>query len=215
MMKNHVVLAATVAVCISLVSAHSPQEHGHGRVTFQEFPRSAGLFREDIRPFVSRIIEAHGEEEWEIVVLTNEFHTHLGIYSIIGAKMGLKAREYFGVGLDELSVTSFAGSTPPISCLSDGLQVSTGATLGHGTIAVAKTPSPKPRAAFTHNDTTVLLQLKQQYCDMVKQDIKRGVEQHGLESEEYWLFVRRLGIQYWLNWSRNDIFDLEVAGQKK
>ena len=39
----------------------------------------------------------------------------LGIYSIIGAKMGLRTREYFDVGLDELLVVSYAGSQPPLT----------------------------------------------------------------------------------------------------
>ena len=79
-------------------------------------------------------------KEWKIVVLTNEFHEHMGIYSILGAKMGLRAREYFHLGIDELEILSFAGSTPPVSCLNDGLQVSTGATLGHGTITLGEGP---------------------------------------------------------------------------
>jgi len=58
-------------------------------VTFKKFPDEPRLFREDINQFMNQIIERHGRKEWKIVVLTNEFHDHLGIYSVIGAKMGL------------------------------------------------------------------------------------------------------------------------------
>jgi formylmethanofuran dehydrogenase subunit E len=51
-----------------------------------------------------------------------QFHEHLGIYSILGAKMGFRAREYFNVGIDELKIKSFVGSRPPVSCLNDGLE---------------------------------------------------------------------------------------------
>ena len=47
--------------------------------------------------------------------MTNEIHGHTGIYSIIGAKMGIRAMEYFNVGVNNLMITSFAGSEPPLS----------------------------------------------------------------------------------------------------
>ena len=50
--------------------------------------------------------------------------------------MGIRAREYFNTGVDEFSAVSFAGSIPPLSCMNDGIQVSTGATPGHGLLTV-------------------------------------------------------------------------------
>jgi len=61
-------------------------------VLLKEIPSDPILFREDIEPFVKKIIEKHGLEEWKAALLTNEFHRHLGIYSIIGAKMGGKGK---------------------------------------------------------------------------------------------------------------------------
>ena len=43
--------------------------------------------------------------------------------------------------MENLKVLSFAGTRPPISCFNDGLQISTGATLGHGSIKIAKSCS--------------------------------------------------------------------------
>ena len=150
---------------------------------------------------------SHGEREWEVVVLTNEFHRHLGIYSILGAKMGLVARDHFQVGLDELTILSHAGQQPPISCLNDGLQVSTGATLGHGTIQVSEGDNPCPSARFTHGDRTIVLTLKQIYWNRIKSDIRKIIEQEGLHTPAYWQAVRRLGLKYWLQWSRYELFD--------
>jgi pyrimidine-specific ribonucleoside hydrolase len=206
---------AVLSSGLSLITwAHLDQGRHGGRVVFETFPRTADLFRPDVRPFVERIISRHGPEEWETVVLTSEFHTHLGIYSIVGAKMGLRAREYFGADLDGLKVTSWAGRTPPISCLTDGLQASTGATLGHGTIAVADSPAPMPKAYFTRGDTTICLELKPAYWQRVKDDIAKVIEQHGPNSDAYWSAVRQLGIRYWADWSRSDIFDLTVIHEK-
>jgi pyrimidine-specific ribonucleoside hydrolase len=199
-----------------LTQAESVQQHHHGHddhehVAFDHFPREAHDFREDLRPLIEPIIEKHGEEEWEIMVLTHEFHRHLGIYSIIGTKMGLCARDYFQVGLDELTVVSFAGRRPPISCLNDGLQVSTGATLGHGTISVSDDSASAPKAQFTHAGTIITLTLKQSYWDTIKKDIQQAEHQHGLQSRAYWQAVRVLGLRYWLQWSRNDIFECTVV----
>ena len=107
--------------------------HGGPR-RFPQRPGAAAAGRaRDRRP---QIITRHGLEEWKATVLTSELHRHLGTYSIVGAKMGLRARERFNVALDELRVESHAGLKPPLSCVNDGLQVATGASLGRGTITV-------------------------------------------------------------------------------
>jgi pyrimidine-specific ribonucleoside hydrolase len=93
---------------------------------------------DDVSGSVTEIIEKYGIDEWTSGVLSNELHRHLGIFTIIGVKMGIRAREYFATGVDEFTVRSFAGSTPPVSCFNDGLQVSTGATPGHGLLTVGK-----------------------------------------------------------------------------
>ena len=179
-------------------------------IVFKQFPDNPHLYKDDVNHYMNQIIEKHGKEEWKIIVLTNEFHNHLGIYSIIGAKMGLRAREYFNIGLDELLVVSYAGSRPPISCLNDGLQVSTGATLGHGTISTIKDLPQIPKAIFTFKNTSISLQLKQDYWDIVKKDIKQGIKQHGLLTNNYWLFIRELAIRYWLEWNRKKNFNIKI-----
>ncbi|MBW1708206.1 MAG: nucleoside hydrolase, partial [Deltaproteobacteria bacterium] len=62
-------------------------------VVLKVFPDDPSLFREDVSPYVKKIISKYGLEEWKACLLTNEFHRHLGIYSLIGAKMGVRARE--------------------------------------------------------------------------------------------------------------------------
>lgn len=179
-------------------------------IVFKNFPNDYNLYNDDVNKYMHQIIENYGKEEWGIIVLTNEFHTHLGIYSIIGAKMGLRAREYFNVGLDELYVVSYAGSRPPISCLNDGLQVSTGATLGHGTIiTMTEDLLQQPKAIFTYNNITMSLELKHEYWGIVRKDIKQGIKLHGALTDDYWSFVRELAIKYWLEWSRKEIFNIE------
>jgi pyrimidine-specific ribonucleoside hydrolase len=126
-----------------------------------------------------RIIACHGLEEWKAAVLTSELHRHLGTYSIVGAKMGLRARERFNAALDELRVESRAGSQPPLSCLNDGLQVATGASLGRGTITVITNEPPACEAVFRYGEGRLCLRLKPEFAQRIAADMAELVKRHG------------------------------------
>lgn len=175
---------------------------------FNSFPIDANLFSDDIKEWVNEIIEKYGFAEWRAGVIANELHGHLGIYAIIGVKMGIRVRQYFNIGVDEIHIVSFAGLTPPISCLNDGLQVSTGGTLGHGLIQISDDSIKRPEASFQFKNKKIKLRLKDEYWSLVKSDIKKGVSEHGLLTPEYWRFVRLLAIKYWKDWSRMEIFEI-------
>jgi pyrimidine-specific ribonucleoside hydrolase len=177
-------------------------------VVFNRFPDQRGMFRYDVRPIMDTAIARYGVEEWKANVMTDEFHGHLGVFSIVGAKMGIRAREYFGVGPDMLKVVTFAGSKPPYSCLNDGIQVSTGATLGMGTISLASDSINRPSAVFTYKGRSVRISLKKEYLDQVDADINEGVVKYGLMDDGYWKLIRRNALKYWLEWDRNIIFDV-------
>jgi pyrimidine-specific ribonucleoside hydrolase len=197
-----------VAPLSSLILEMLAGESQDRSIVLLSFPTDSTWFASDVAAISRDIIKRHGEKEWRLLVLTNEFHEHLGIYSILGAKMGLRAREYFNVGIDELHIESFAGSTPPLSCMNDGLQVSTGATLGHGTIKVTGN-TPFPRATFRFKDRQVTLTVKEEFRTWIRDEVKHGVETYGLDSEAYWEYIRSLALNYWLAYSRFEIFDLE------
>jgi len=176
---------------------------------FKGFPDKQELFSEDVQLFMKDIIRRHGKEEWRVGVLTNELHGHLGIYAIIGAKMGLRARQYFNIGVEDITIISHAGRTPPISCTNDGLQVSTGSTLGHGLITVFQKPPFRPEAVFNFKGNTLRIRLKNQYRKKIQEDIQNGIARFGNKSDEYWHYVRMLALKYWKKWDRNEIFLLE------
>jgi len=75
-------------------------------------------------------------------------HGHLGPFLIAGIRMGLLALElldspgYFGVEAD-----SETGTVTPLSCLTDGVQIGSGCTLGKGNIRV--TDEHRPRVHFS------------------------------------------------------------------
>jgi pyrimidine-specific ribonucleoside hydrolase len=183
-------------------------------VVFNKFPVHREMFNYDVRPIIDSAIARYGIDEWKANVMTDEFHGHLGVFSIVGAKMGIKAREIFGVGPDMLEVTTYAGSKPPYSCLTDGIQVSTGATLGMGTIHLAADSEVQPKAVFTYKGRSVQISLKKEYLQKVDADINEGILKFGLMDDGYWKLIRRNALKYWIDWDRNKIFDVIEISQK-
>ncbi len=160
----------------------------------------------DVREVAPPIVARHGLEEWKAAVLTSELHRHLGTYSIVGAKMGLRAREFFNVALDELRVESHAGLQPPLSCVNDGLQVATGASLGRGTITVI-TNAPACEAVFSFGALRLRLRLKPEFEKRIATDMAELVKRHGGTTPAYFGAVRGVSLQHWLNFDRNTMFE--------
>jgi len=74
------------------------------------------------------------------------FHGHLGPYLVLGLRMGLVAvRTLRPHGHRELSATIWTKRSPPNSCLLDGVQVSSGCTLGKGNLRVKNASQLKVR----------------------------------------------------------------------
>lgn len=175
----------------------------------REFPVDPSFYFDDLNSSVNDIIEKYGMDEWSSGVLANELHRHLGVFAIIGVKMGIRAREYFNTGVDEFSVISYAGSTPPVSCFNDGLQVSTGATPGHGLLTVINDQPASPSAEFTYLSRKIRLTLKPEITEKVTSELKEINFVYGLDSNTYWELVRKNSIKYWLSMDRHEIFEIE------
>jgi pyrimidine-specific ribonucleoside hydrolase len=138
----------------------------------------------------------------------------LGIYSIIGAKMGIRARELLGASLDELTVKSCAGMKPPLSCMNDGLQVSTGSSLGRGTIEILE-ENPAAAATFILGEKQLHLSTKPEVVQTIHADVERAIEQFGNLTPEYFGEIRRLSIHYWRDLDRRQIFDEQMKVPKR
>lgn len=98
-----------------------------------------------------------------------EFHGHLGPFLIIGIKMGhLALGELDSKGHSELSVLVETGTNPPISCLIDGIQISTGCTLGKGNVKVIG--NKKARATFSKDRESIEIELKADVLKMISEE---------------------------------------------
>ncbi len=71
------------------------------------------------------------------------FHGHIGPYVLIGYKMGQIANKELGRDPFCKNAVIFTGNSPPISCIVDGVQLSSGCTLGKGNIIVKNENLPK------------------------------------------------------------------------
>ncbi|HNT94363.1 MAG TPA: formylmethanofuran dehydrogenase subunit E family protein, partial [Bacteroidales bacterium] len=176
----------------------------------KNMPADTSFYMPDIQPFVTDIRNMYGEDEWTSGVIANELHRHLGVFAIIGVKMGIRAREYFCTGVDEMTVTTHAGSTPPLSCMNDGIQVSTGATPGHGLFTVSTEMPFFAGADFTHKERTVRITLKKDLAERISGELKEINFIYGLDSDIYWELVRQNSIKYWLQFDRHEIFDIDI-----
>lgn len=154
------------------------------------------------------MVGAGDPREQKLAALCNEIHGHIGIYSLIGVKMGLLAKEMLeSEGIHgHIHILSFSGKVPPVSCLMDGLQISTGSTLGHGLIEVSPEPGARAEAKFRCEGKEFSLRLKASYEALVQADIADAVAAFG-HSPAYWKRVGQLALRYSAEWDRNAIFD--------
>ena len=183
---------------------HDHEPLGRKPVCLKDYPTDPALFNDIVRPYVDKIIERHGMEEWKAVLLTNELHRHLGMWSIVGAKMGIRAREVLRAPFDELEVISFSGFKPPFSCLNDGLQVSTGASLGRANIT--NTHVGQPEAMFIYKGKRLNMKVKREIKAEIRRVIKEFSEKYGFRSAKYFHELDKESVKYWFEWDRNRMF---------
>ncbi|MEN8250968.1 MAG: nucleoside hydrolase, partial [Bacteroidota bacterium] len=187
-----------------LISANSTNNR-----VFKAFPIDTALYKMDYAKMLNKTIGKYGVIEWKAISMTNEIHGHTGIYSIIGAKMGIRAMEYFNVGINNLLVKTFAGNKPPLSCFNDGIQISTGATIGQGLITISDSISATPSAIFEFNNQQVNIAVIPEIAEQMQNDIEYGITNYGLQSDKYWLYIEELAIKYWAEYDRKAIFVIE------
>jgi formylmethanofuran dehydrogenase subunit E len=87
-----------------------------------------------------------------------KFHGHLGAYLVLGLKAGLYANEILGKNDFEMHACVETEPFPPRSCFVDGIQVSTGCTMGKRNIELIDGASLSVR--FSRGDRQLTLRVK-------------------------------------------------------
>jgi formylmethanofuran dehydrogenase subunit E len=60
------------------------------------------------------------------------FHTHLGPFLVVGLRIGRVVVRELGDDRFAIRIRAHTGKVPPYSCMVDGIQLSTGCTVGNG-----------------------------------------------------------------------------------
>jgi len=104
------------------------------------------------------------EEPEALLSLGIRLHGHLGPFMVAGLRMGRLALRLLGhPGYHGIQAVVETGTTPPISCMIDGIQMATGCTTGKGNLVVRD--GGEPRATFVAGGKTLRVQLKPQLVE--------------------------------------------------
>jgi formylmethanofuran dehydrogenase subunit E len=97
-----------------------------------------------------------------------EFHGHDGPFMTIGLRMGLIALEMLDCkGWFDLSCEARLNWNPPDSCVIDGIQSSTGCTMGKKNISVVEQEGIETH--FKSNNKTLIIRLKPELIEEIKE----------------------------------------------
>jgi formylmethanofuran dehydrogenase subunit E len=108
----------------------------------------------------------------EELIQLKRFHGHLGPYVVVGYRMGQLARQRLE---GKLMAISFTGTKPPLSCLVDGIQFSSGCTLGKGNIAIHD--NGEARAHFISDTHLLDVKLDDEVKKSIDQTMSKGTEE--------------------------------------
>ena len=196
-----------IASCVGRLLSEGRQ--AKNRVVFAPGALPDSILRADVRKRKAGILAKNGESEWFAQLLMNELHEHLGSYSIIGVKMGLHAAELLNAPPHGMQVVSHSAAQPPVSCLNDGIIVSTGSTPGRALFRHEPGPAGSTRVSFSCNGRQLTLAVKDEYRKKVQASIDELRKIHTLEDAAYWQGVRGASLEIWEHWHRRDLFEIE------
>lgn len=198
------------AVAVAVAAALSRGRQQKDRVVLVDGPLPESVLQPDVRRRRAAMLANNGPDEWFAQLLLNELHEHLGAYSIIGVKMGLRAAELLNAPQHAMTIVSSTPASQPVSCLNDGLMVSTGSTPGRSLFSHTPGPPGTVEATFSYNGRTITLRLKDEYRAHIRTAIQSLRARFTLEDDGYWDGVRELGLEIWQSWHRRDLFEVSV-----
>ena len=109
-----------------------------------------------------------------------EFHGHSGPFMVVGLRMGLLALKTLdSPGWFDLSCTAKLRFSPPDSCVVDGLQISTGCTMGKRNMTVQEAEGVS--SEFKLGSRVLRLTLKPDLLNMMRSELALG---HEIKSED-------------------------------
>ena len=173
-------------------------------------PTEAEAYREPTAALVRKgIPEKYGQEEWAAVVLAHELHQHVGIMTVVGAKMAVRARELLKAPPRSVHVVTGTGPNPPYACAIDGIQAGLSSTYGQQLIQAPPVDQPSVTATFSYEGRTLKLTLRPEYHKQVQACIQTAIKDHGNLTYDYFEAVEVFSYTVWAEFDRKAIFQEE------
>jgi pyrimidine-specific ribonucleoside hydrolase len=212
------VLAITLVILLPMLhgGADSPETEHEGRFhMLKQLPTDPEAYQPPVAALVEQgIPEKYGEEEWAAVVFANEIHQHVGILTVVGAKMAVRARELLDAPVRTVKISSETGPEPPQACALDGMQAAIGSTFGQKLISAPPVTHPQVAATFVYGERSLRLALKPEYQARVGKYIAEAIASHGNLTHEYFEQIEENCYEVWAEFDRREIFDVqEIPGK--
>jgi formylmethanofuran dehydrogenase subunit E len=115
-----------------------------------------------------------------------KFHGHVGPYVLIGYRMGTIANEKLGADPFSKKAIVLTGKKPPISCIVDGIQMSSGCTLGKGNLKVISKGIPKALFTTKNEENKFEIRLKKS----IRNEIDTTITKENIVSSTEKLFEK-------------------------
>lgn len=219
-MRGFVQLAtfSVLVLSVQIVLAHSeaPIKPGEGKrpmLVLNMFPTTAEWYQPEAQALIrDGVVERYGKEEWVAIVLAHELHQHVGIYTLLGAKMAIRARELLEAPMRGVSAKLETSGDKPMTCAADGIQVGLGSTFGQDLIEVVAPKSPGLAATFEYAGQRLRLALKPAYQERVDGYIQRAKDEHGFLTPNYFEQVEAISYTVWAEFDRAEVFSAESSG---
>ena len=104
------------------------------------------------------------------------FHGHLGPHLVLGLKMGLLAKNLLQGDPFNMRAEIHTQKTPPQSCILDGVQFSSGCTLGKGNIKVKE--DSEIYGIFFKDSQKIMIKAHPQIIKNIKKVPRENLEEH-------------------------------------
>ena len=109
----------------------------------------------------------------EELAALQRFHGHLGVYVTLGLRMGAIGKRRFG-HYKGLRATVRSQPDPPMRCVLDGVQFSSGCTMGKGNIALE--PGSEPEVAFEKDGRSLHIGLRPGWRERIDREMSKDKE---------------------------------------
>jgi formylmethanofuran dehydrogenase subunit E len=101
------------------------------------------------------------------------FHGHLGVYVTLGLRMGAIGKHRFG-HYKGLTASVRSQPDPPMRCVLDGVQFSSGCTMGKGNIALE--PGSEPEVTFEKDGRRLRIALRPGWRERIDREMSKEKE---------------------------------------